>query len=481
MSVGITQQTYTYHYDWENFVNFSCVTFIREEDDAMWVFEISPWINQGSELNMFLNQVRLSGGVLVGFNNVGYDYPVTHTVMQYLGNVTPEVLYNRGQTIIRAENRWENVIWDNERFVPQIDLFLINHFDNKAKSTSLKLLEFNMRMDDIQELPFNPHIPLTYEQSRKVITYNIHDVKATRLFYYECKDAIDFRVELSSKYNRNFMNHNDTKIGAEIVKIELEKHGLRVHKSIQSHRSGIVVNDIIFDYIQFERPEFNQVLNYFRNSVIDPMKIKGFFKESDEDQETKFTSATIDGFTFDFGAGGIHGCVESQRFLSDEDYVIKDIDYGSFYPNISIKNNVYPAHFGPSWCTAMDYMYHERLRQGKKSAIGKAYKLGLNGSYGKSNDIHSPFYDPQYTMSITLNGQFIISMLCELLMKQIPDFQLIFVNTDGICCRIPRFYEKYLEELCAWSDKHTGLTLEIETYKMLFVRDVNNYIGVFDD
>ena len=474
-------QQYHYHYDFENFANFSCVTFIREEDDAMWVFEISPWLNQGRELNVFLNQIRLSGGRMVGFNNVGYDYPITHLVMQYQGIVTPEILYNRGQTIIRAENRWENVIWPSDRFIPQLDLFLIHHFDNKAKSTSLKLLEFNMRMNDIQELPFSPHIPLTYEQSREVIRYNIHDVKATQLFFRHSKEAIGFRDELSAKYNHDFTNHNDTKIGADIVKMELEKRGVRVHKSIQTIRRQIVVNDIIFPYIRFERPEFNQVLEYFRKSVIDPEKIKGFFKESDEDEETKFTSATIDGFTFDFGAGGIHGCVESQRFYSDEDYIIVDIDYASFYPNIAIKNGLYPEHLGLGWCDAMDFMFHERINVGKKSAMGGAYKLGLNGSYGKSNDKHSPFYDPQYTMAITVNGQFIISMLCELLMNNIPEFKLIFVNTDGICCRIPRFYEEYLHQLCEWSDKHTGLTLECQNYKMLAVKDVNNYIGVLED
>ena len=84
-------------------------------------------------------------------------------------------------------------------------------------------------------------------------------------------------------------------------------------------------------------------------------------------------------------------------------------------------------------------------------------------------------------MAITVNGQFIISMLCELLMNNIPEFKLIFVNTDGICCRIPRFYEEYLHQLCEWSDKQTGLELECQNYKMLAIKDVNNYIGVLED
>lgn len=473
-------QQYHYHYDWENFANFSCVTFIREEDDAMWVFEISPWLNQGRELNLFLNQVRMSGGRMVGFNNVGYDYPVTHTLMQYQGVVTPEILYNRGQGIIRAENRWENVIWPRDRFIPQVDLFLIHHFDNKAKSTSLKLLEFNMRMDDIQELPFSPHIPLTYEQSREVIRYNIHDVKATQLFYRHSKDAIAFRDELSTRYGHDFINHNDTKIGADIVKMELEKRGVRVHKSIQTIRTAIPVNDIIFPYISFERPEFNQVLDYFRRSVIDPEKIKGFFKESDEDEETKFTSATIDGFTFDFGAGGIHGSVHREVIESNETYAIVDVDVASYYPNLSIKNKLYPKHLGTGWCDVGDFMFHERINVGKKTAMGNGYKLGLNGGmYGKTNDKHSPFLDSQYTMAITINGQLLLCMLAEQLMKT-PELRMLQCNTDGVSFLVPRQYLNHVENVCTWWEQLTGLELEGAFYSKMCVRDVNNYIAVYE-
>lgn len=465
-----------YIYDFENFVNFSCVTFIRNTDLAVWYFEISEWRNDGVALNQFLHQIAMSGGRMVGFNNVGYDYPVTHTLMQYGGRVSPALLFNRGQSIIHCENRWENVIWERDRFVPQVDLYLIHHFDNKAKQTSLKLLEFNMRMDDIQELPYRPDRPLSWNQSREIAKYNYHDCKATLEFFKETLEDIEFRDELSRQYNKDFTNHNDTKIGADIVKIELEKRGVRVHKSIQSIRDRIVLKDIIFSYIRFETAELNQVLEFFKTVVMSPDNLNGFFSKYDKE-----TSATLDGFTFDFGAGGIHGSVENTVFHSDDDHVIIDIDYGSFYPNIAIKNGLYPEHLGSGWCDVMDHMYHERLRIGKKTKIGKAYKLALNGSYGKSNDIHSPFYDPQYTMKITINGQLLLCMLAELLMTKVPGLQMIFVNTDGLCCRVPRFYEQYVHQLCEWSDKQTGLELEFQNYKMIAVRDVNNYLGVLED
>lgn len=467
-----------YIYDWENYQNFSCVTITRNTDLATWYFEISEWRNDGIALNQFLHQVAMSGGRMVGYNNVGYDYPVTHTLMQYGGRVSPALLFNRGQSIIQCENRWENVVWERDRFVPQVDLYLIHHFDNKAKQTSLKLLEFNMRMDDIQELPYPVDRPLTWEESRNVETYNQHDVKATLEFFNYSLEAIEFRDNLSKQYGIDFTNHNDTKIGADIVKLELEKRGVRVHKSIQTIRDRIVVGDILFPYVSFEHPEFQKVLEFFRQSVIDPEKIKGFFKDT-EDEHT-YTSATIDGFTFDFGAGGIHGSVRREVVVPGPDEELIDSDVASYYPNLGIKNGLYPAHLGTGWCDAMEFMFHERLRVGKKTLVGNAYKLGLNGGYGKSNDKFSPFLDPQYTMQITINGQLLLCMLAEQLMK-VPGLRMIQINTDGLTYICPKQYVDHCMEVSKWWEALTSLELEHANYSMMAVRDVNNYIAVKTD
>jgi len=107
-------------------------------------------------------------------------------------------------------------------------------------------------------------------------------------------------------------------------------------------------------------------------------------------------------------------------------------------------------------------------------------KLALNGVYGDSNNKYSPFYDPQYTMTITINGQLMICMLAEKYME-IEGVQIIQVNTDGVTIKCPRNkiddVEKVNKEWC----KTTMLDLERADYKRMFVRDVNNYIGEFAD
>jgi hypothetical protein len=478
-----------YTYDEECLPNFFSCRITRVEDNAKWTFEISDWAHQGKDLCLFVHQIAASGGRMVGFNNEWYDYPILHLIMTYNGNINNAILYNKSQAILAAGNGpqkdFSHFIWGDQRYVPQVDLFKIHHFDNKAKSTSLKLLEFNMRLSVIDELELDWNKPVTYEESRRILEYNGNDVDATVQFLHYSKKMISFRDELSAKYGKDFTNFNDTKIGEEIVKIELQKRGVTVNKWTQTIRDRIVVNDIIFPFIRFETKEFNQVLDYFRRSVIDPEKIKGFFKESDDDEETKFTSTTLNGFTFDFGAGGIHGSVKNRIVVPHSGKKLKDIDAASYYPNISVKHRIYPAHLGETWCDVGDFMFHERIRVGKKTAMGNAYKLGLNGGmYGKTNDKHSAFLDSQYTMTITINGQLMLCMLVEQLMK-IPGFEMIQINTDGLTYVCPEEYLGHANDVAKWWEELTKLKLEDVEYSKMCIRDVNSYLAVkpayFDD
>jgi hypothetical protein len=102
-------------------------------------------------------------------------------------------------------------------------------------------------------------------------------------------------------------------------------------------------------------------------------------------------------------------------------------------------------------------------------------KLALNGVYGKSNDKFSIFYDPLFTMKITLGGQMMISLLADRLIDQ--GFQIIQVNTDGITVRMQRTDMTKLGTLTTQWEQETKLSLEYAEYKMMAIRDVNNYLA----
>lgn len=465
-----------YVHDIENYPNVFLFGAIHALTETPYIFEISHRRDDRQAFYLFTEYLREHRAEEVGYNNLGYDYPVQHSILNNIMYITNADIYKKGDSIINAgdENRFAHMVWEKDWIVPQLDLYKIHHFDNQAKRTSLKTLEFNMRMENIEDLPFTPGTYLTDSQIDTLRQYLIHDLKATLMFYKHSKKLIDFRRELSAKYGRNFMNHNDTKIGKDYFIMELEKSGIQCfepgsRKPRQTHRPSIALNSVIFPYVRFEQPEFNRVLNWLRQQVI--TETKGVFTD---------LSADINGFSFDFGTGGIHGSIESQTIRSTENYVIIDLDVASFYPNLAISNELYPAHLGKQFCTIYKNVYDMRSSYPKGTPENAMLKLALNGVYGDSNNVYSPFYDPAYTMAITINGQLLLCMLAEELLK-IPGLSMIQANTDGLTVYAPRVFTGQVEQVRHAWEKLTRLQLEEAIYDVMFIRDVNNYIAVYED
>jgi hypothetical protein len=467
--------------DTETFPNCFLLVGRICDTEITFSFEISDFRDDGPALYSFLCFLRSNGGRAYGFNLVGFDGPIIHMFMRMGGKSTARQLYDKAMSIIHSQddaeaNSFQHMVRPSDRDFEWVCLFRINHFHNRARSTSLKMLEFVMRMDNIEDLPFPVGINLSQEQIKTLKDYCLHDVKATEQFRLKCMGAVRLREELSVKYGRDMMNHDDVKIGSTIFEIALENAGVQLYdygpdgrKPKQTKRPSIALKDVILSNIAFQQPEFTRILDWLKSQVI--TQTKGVFED---------VTALVGGFEFVFGLGGIHGAVESEVFESDDEWVIESRDVASYYPNLSIKNRFYPLHLGEKFCEVYENLFDERKRHPKGSSQNAAYKLALNGTYGKSNDAFSPFFDPAFTMMITLNGQLQLSMLAENLLR-VPTLKLIMINTDGMEYRVKREYVQVAEQVCDWWQKFTRLTLEGARYKTLFVRDVNNYIGVFED
>src|SRR5690606_38600112 len=195
-----------------------------------------------------------------------------------------------------------------------------------------KLLEFNLRMKNIKELPYSPHNDLTSEQMLEVIDYCDNDIDATKLVYEQdvTQKAIQLREELNNVYKIDFTNFNDTKIGEYIF---LQKIREKLGKSVlgKTYRDKITFSEIIFPYIKFNSEPFKKILDWFKSKTI--TETKGVFSkipfeelESLEGhyfkQKTVGTQKTLNviykGFQYDFGVGGIHGSIEPGIYKSDD-------------------------------------------------------------------------------------------------------------------------------------------------------------------
>ena len=275
----------------------ACFSFaaIDANGDNDIVFECSARRNDIAQLFDWLDERRRNKDRLVGFNNKDFDYPVVHDLLSVrekaltvTGKAVATRAHKKAQTLIDSDDKFGRAVKPSEEYIKQVDLFKIHHFDNRARSTSLKLLEFNMKMDDIQDLPFAVDAELTDDQIDLLLKYNMHDVKATLLFYQHSLQLIKFREELSQKYKRDFINHNDTKIGKDYFIMRLEEampgscykrdKGSSVVR--QTKRDTIKIADCLFNYYDFKRDEFNLVLDWFRRQEI--KETKGVFSDIEE-------------------------------------------------------------------------------------------------------------------------------------------------------------------------------------------------------
>lgn len=438
-------------------------------------FEISQWRDDRALLLQWIEYWRANRVPIITFNGLNFDYPLLHFFWQNPG-ATCFDLYDRAQEQIHDRTQFKTVR-PSDYFAPQIDLMKVHHMDNRAKLTSLKALQVNMRLDSVVEMPLPWDQPISRDDiSRVLIPYNRHDVRATKQFALISLDAIKFRIELQDMLDGDVLNWSDTKIGSKILEQRLgeevcytRENGSR--EARKTKRDRIALADIIFPYVRFSHPEFNRILSWMRSQVITEDEVTGKLKT-----KGVFTDvhATVGGLDFHFGTGGIHGCVPSQVVRSDAETMIRDIDVAGLYPAIAIVNKLYPEHLGERFVFEYAQLPIERAKYKKGTPRSNAFKLSANGSYGNSNNEHSFLYDPKFTLTITVNGQLMLAQLCEWLLT-VPSVRLLQANTDGVTYTIRRDQIAKAQEIEKAWQAFTRLVLEDAEYDVMFIGDVNNY------
>ena len=444
--------------DVESYPNFFCVGFLPADHDGLGVqFEISERVNHSQQLFKHLIEFHKSGARMIGFNNMGYDWPMFHAFLN--GAQTAWELYQVTQRIIKSD-RFDSIIWNP--MIPQIDLHMLNHFDNRAKATSLKTIEFVMRSRSIEDLPFPPGTILTPEQMNIVLKYNGHDITETKGFAKLNREAIKFREQIGP----HALNWNDTKIGTKHFIRKLEEAGIPCFNADRSprqtlHPQGVVLADVIFPWITFQRPELRELHQDLLSQRV--TQTKGGYKRT----------VDLDGFKFDIGMGGIHGSVHRQVITGQNTL---DIDVTGYYPSLSIRHRFFPAHLGEEFCDIYGGVKESRKQYAKGTPLNTTVKLSMNAVFGNSNNHYSSFFDTAYMLKTTINGQLLQCMIAEAFLA-LPGVRLIQMNTDGLTIQYPDAVRFDIEQILDWWESVTGMELEPVLYRRMFIRDVNNYIA----
>jgi hypothetical protein len=412
---------------------------------------------------------------MVGFNNLGFDWPIVSELMNNPYTFTYQTAHHLSQTIIGSQKYGQTpfgIIPVRERIIPQIDLVKINHFDNKNRRTPLKSLQFAMRLPSVEDLPVPFDRDLTLEEMELVLPYNYNDVRATEEFLRKCEHLIDMRKELldNGVLSGDVLNFSDVKIGAEylIKKIGRTKC-FSGNKPLQTPRHSVAFKDIILQKITFYSEPYQAVLDWFKTQTV-----------YNKMEETPSYECKLAGLDFKFGLGGVHGSVENKKYESSKTHVIRDIDVSGMYVSVAVANGFAPEHLGKDFSVAYKQLQLDRLQYKKGTSMNATLKLAGNGAYGKSNDMFSCFYDPQYTFTVTANGQLQLLQLVETL-SMIPRLEIIQANTDGITVYMPREVEPYFNLWKSDWEYITGLKLEEVDYSKMWISDVNNYMALTVD
>jgi hypothetical protein len=481
-------------YDIETMQELFLIGIYNPESKTYTEYEVSKDKNQLDGFMRFIDQHPEY--YWVGYNNLRFDSQVIEWILRNYDNwheltalETTAKIAQKAADIIHDANYDVFPEYREEWLtLKQIDVFRVNHYDNKNRMVSLKRLEFEMDLENIEEMPIHhTKTNMTDEEIQLTKDYCKNDVMATYEFYkvtigdtdhplYKGNNQIELRQDIEEEFGIPCLNYSDSKIGDEMIKkfyceqkniqySDLPKKGL--------FRTEVKVRHCIADYITFQTPKLQEFL---KNISKEKLTIKDEFKESVEFYDNVYT----------FAKGGLHTENKPKIFEADADNIIVDWDVSSYYPAIIINNGKYPHHLGPEFLRGYKTMFDKRLelkplakKDKKIKGIVGALKLAVNSVYGKSSDMQSWIYDRQLTMFTTITGELSLLMLIEA--YELADIHIISANTDGVTIKLHNDKVEKMYEINKWWMDLTSYELERTDYAKIIFSTVNDYLAIKTD
>lgn len=481
-------------YDIETMQEFFLVVVYNPQEDKYYEFSVNKLKN---DLDKFVKYTESHTDFFwVGYNNLRFDSQVVEWVLRnyeqwhHLSSldICGRIAQKAADVIHDANYDVFPEYRESDLTLKQLDLFRIHHYDNKNRRISLKRLEFEMDLENIEEMPIHhSKTDMTTVELLQTVDYCVNDVQATYQFYlitigktdhplYKGENRIELRQDIEAEFGIPCLNYSDSKIGDEMIKKyycqeknitykELPKKGL--------FRKEIIVKKCIADYVSFQTPELKDFLNRIK-------KLK-LGMQDDFKEEIHFY-----GNVYSFMKGGIHTENKPMIFEADDEYEIIDWDVTSYYPAIIINNGRYPMHLGKEFLRGYKQMFDKRIelkplakKDKKIKGIVGALKLAVNSVYGKSSDMQNWIYDRQLTMFTTITGELSIMMLAE--MYETNGIHVISANTDGVTVRIHKNKLNDMRKINTWWENLTTYELEATHYQKIIFSTVNDYLAIKTD
>lgn len=498
-------------FDSEHYWNFAYYGFMRERDRKRVGVEFS---RRTSHYDRDFIRRLLLRNTIVTYNGLGYDMPMVWYSLQE--DVTPDMLKKASDGIIKGGLKW----WEVEDFLGiRIPWEVKNNFIDLIEPqpntfASLKSLNGRMHGKRLQDLPYPEHIIPTDDQMDVIGDYCLHsDLDATENLWNTLAEPMELRRALGARHGQNFMSKSDSQIGEAIVKKRVEEiSGKKVEKN--PTKPGTTFQYPVPDWVRFETPQLQELLERVRNSVFTVGKegktIAPAWMNGDG------AKLHLGSEVYSFGIGGIHTTETTRATHSDEQFVLLDGDVASQYPAAILMLGLYPPAMGPAFLTAYRAIRDERIEAKKRGKAiqdelkgvndpdrkallerellecqvkDKGGKIQLNGVYGKLGSKYSIVYAPHLLLSVTLTCQLAILMLVERMLA--AGIQVVSGNTDGVLLKCPREFfaglnkdrllPSKVESISAQWEIDTGFDLEFNEYRSIYNWSVNCYYAIKAD
>ena len=336
---------------------------------------------------------------------------------------------------------------------------------------SLKAYGARMHMPKLQDMPIEHSEFITEEQEPLLVEYCHNDVETTAELFRQLEKEVLLRVEMSRRYGVDMRSKSDSQMAEQAY---ISSMGLESR-----------TNDIP-PHIVYTPPQFLKFANAELQGLLDRVATHRF----DMNQETghvvlpEFLADAVVEFgtgRYQLGIGGIHSVHDRKVCHIAGDDIICDIDAASFYPSIILECGFVPASLGHGFIEEYRRIYDERIaakRSGDK-VTDATLKISLNGTFGKLASRYSVLYSPDLMLAVTLTGQFTLLMLIEWLEE--AGAVTLSANTDGIAIRYSKDYDNAIKKVVEDFSKVSRFTFEFTPYRVLAMKDVNNYIAVKPD
>lgn len=459
-------------YDVEVFPNLFTCTIKNTESKAIRSYEISERKNDLPLIvKVFLNKKILACGYnILFYDTVIINYLLIHAnelIQKPVWEICREIKILNDKIIGSERDRFNGLEkYKHANIFQSLDL-LAMLFSNKLR-VGLKEMEVTMEYFNVLQYDGDFNRPVQLEDIDKVIYYNQVDVGATEELLNRCQKDIELRLAIEDEYKIKALNKDGVNLGMEILKQRyLDETGLTWDdiKDLRSPCDQIHLNEIIFDFIEFQTPELQKLLSDLKNTTL----------KVGEKFERKFW---LGGSIQVVASGGIHSQVDPEAIEPASDEYLVDKDVQSMYPSIILEHKVYPRHLGESFLHVYAKIKSDRVEakhEGNK-VVDATLKLSLNGLSGNLQSEYSWVFDPKCAYTIRINGQLMLLMLAEAF--SMIGCRIIQLNTDGAFILAKKKDKNKIEEITKWWESKTKLILEDDYFERFYQSAVNDYVGV---